>query len=115
MLYLVLKKLDKREKGWIAIPALAAVFVAADFAVSRTSLYGKGMLRMTSVVELSAGADTAAAETDIYLKSADAGSLTYSNEDNLNIFPQKEDYYYYNLRCRPAAHWKVRSGWRTGG
>ncbi len=42
VLYLVLKKLDKREKGWIAIPALAAVFVAAVFAVSRTSLYGKG-------------------------------------------------------------------------
>ncbi len=114
VLYLVLKKLDKREKGWIAIPALAAVFVAAVFAVSRTSLYGKGMLRMTSVVELSAGADTAAAETDIYLKSADAGSLTYSNEDNLNIFPQKEDYYYYNLSAGDVScGYKMLSGDRT--
>lgn len=114
VLYLVLKKLDKREKGWIVIPALAVVFVAAVFAVSRTSLYGNGMLRMASVVELSEGADTAAAETDIYLKSADAGSLTYSNEDNLNIFPQKEEYYYYNLSAGDVnCGYKMLSGDRT--
>ena len=69
---------------------------------------------MTSVVELSAGADIAAAETDIYLKSADAGSLTYSNEDNLNIFPQKEDYYYYNLSAGDVScGYKMLSGDRT--
>lgn len=114
MLYLVLKKLDKREKGWIAVPALAVLFVAAVFAVSRTSLYGNGMLRMVSKVELAEGADTAAAETDIYLKSADAGSLTYSNEDKLNIFPQKEDYYYYNLAAGDVnCGYKMLSGNRS--
>ncbi len=114
VLYLVLKKLDKREKGWIVIPALAVVFVAVIFVVSRTSPYGKGMMRMVSFAELSEGADTAAVETDIYLKSSDAGSMTYRNEDKLDVFPQKEDYYYYNLAAGDVnCGYKMLSGDRT--
>lgn len=116
-LYLVLKKMDKREKGWLVIPILAVVFMAGIFAVSKSSPYGKGMMRLISVVELAEGSETAAAETDIYLKSADTGSLTYSNEDRLSIFPKKDDYYYYNYYNVSAGGvkcaYKMLSGDRT--
>lgn len=97
VLYLILKKLDKREKGWVVIPAMAVLCMAVILLISKTSPYSRGMVRLVSTVELTEGMDTAAAETELHIKSADRGDVTYRNEEKLPLFPKKEEYYYYNF------------------
>lgn len=115
VLYLVLKKMDKREKGWIAVPALAVIFMAGIFLVSRTSPYGKGMLRLVSTVELSEGMETAPVKSSFYLKTAGAGSVTYENEERLAFFPEEDEDFFYGSHQSGtvACKYKMLSGDRT--
>ena len=55
VLYIILKKKDKREFAWIAVPAISAVFMLIIFVLSMNSQYKSGLINIVSATEIEQG------------------------------------------------------------
>lgn len=94
ILYLVLKKKDRREQGWVIIPIVSVVFMAAAFFLAQGSGYKNGMLRTVSAVEMTGDSPVAMAEVGIAVKSAESGNITFTSTDQLFLRMNYDNYYY---------------------
>ncbi len=91
--YLVLKKKDKREKGWIVIPAIAVIFTGAIFIISASSYQKDALLNFMSYTNF----NSKSPETSVSLgiRTPDKGDVTLAINDKLFI-NDNSDYYYYD-------------------
>lgn len=88
--YLILKKKDKRERGWVVIPAIAVVFTGAIFGISSSSYQKDALLNFMSFTDLNSNSP----QTDISLglRTPSKGSVTLSLNEKL-YFTDNSDYY----------------------
>ncbi|MBE6008056.1 MAG: hypothetical protein E7235_02530 [Lachnospiraceae bacterium] len=80
VLYLVLKKIDRREKAIIIIPALSVLCVLTINLASGGSIYRNGIVNVTTRFELD---ENGWAKGDTYLsfKTAETGEIAFASED----------------------------------
>ena len=110
VLYFILKRKDKRERGWVIIPAMAFIFMSIVFFATRGSGYSVGMIRTVGLVELDDSSTIGAAELGIAVKGAEQGDVVLSAPTKLPINIASDDYYYYGYDSVPACIYKVLSG-----
>ena len=96
VLYFILKKKDKRELGWIAIPAISIIFTLVIFGIGKTSFYNNNILGVTSTVEIKNGTSYGNAEIAINAKSPDAGNVSVELSENIPINLIDDRYYSYS-------------------
>ncbi|MPM36904.1 hypothetical protein SDC9_83508 [bioreactor metagenome] len=91
--YLVLKKMDKREKGWAVIPGIAVIFTGVIFAISANSYQKDALLNFMSFTDF----NSKSPETNVSvgLRTPDKGNITLLINDNL-FLNDNSDYYYDN-------------------
>lgn len=91
--YLVLKKADKREKGWIVIPAASVAFAVIIFVMSSVSYQKDALISIMSYTNL----DALNHETNISvgIRTPDKGDVKIGVGSNVNI-TSDDNYYYYN-------------------
>ncbi len=91
VVYMLLKKKDKREYMWLFIPCTAIVFSFIVYWTGSTTRYKEPFIRFYSTVDLT---DEAAVEnTKILLTSPDKGSAVMSIEGNCSIEQSSDEYY----------------------
>jgi len=91
--YLVLKKKDKREKGWVVIPAIAVVFTGAIFAISSSSYQKDALLNFMSYTNLNSNSPVT--DVSLGLRTPDKGNVSFEINDRL-FLNDNSDYYYDN-------------------
>ena len=90
--YIVLKKADKREKGWIVIPAASVVFAVIIFVMSSASYHRDALISIMSYTDL----DALNHETNISvgIRTPDKGDVKIGIGSKANI--TSDDNYYYS-------------------
>ncbi len=89
--YLILKKKDKREKGWIVIPVVAVAFSGVIFAISSSSYQKDSLISFMSVTDL----DEEGLYTDISvgMRTPEKGTVSLKINDDLEITSNQGGYY----------------------
>ncbi len=107
VIYYILKKKDKREKGWIYIPAMSLVFLVMMFVVAKNSPYQGNMFHSVASVEMKE--DTPIAEAEVYMsmKSPNKEQLRFETEENIPIQPTDARRYYANQQGKAVCQYKV--------
>ena len=98
VLYFILKKKDKREWGWIAVPTLSIIFVAIVFVLSINSQYKSGLINIVSATRVKDGQSIGT--TDIYgcAKHSKKGEVVLTTEEFVNLsVPSDERWNYYEV------------------
>ena len=98
VLYLVLKKKDKREMGWIVIPVMAIAVTAGIYGLSLSSGYRKGLVNLVTVTDRTGDRDESEAGTvQVYgsVASPRKGDVTLSLDENIHATPSDNNRYYY--------------------
>ncbi len=97
LLYRILKKRDKREKGWVIIPLCSVVVLVAIFGLSQFSAYKKSIINSVSVVSLKEGSSFGDAFVSVGMKSPQKGDVTFASDADIEIeMPSNDRYYSYN-------------------
>ena len=91
--YVILKKKDKREKGWILIPICSFAFMAGIFLISQGSSYKDGMLQTASIVTIHENTPIATADIGISVGSAKKGDLMVTAEEELSLNVRVDESY----------------------
>lgn len=94
VIYIVLKKKDKREKAWIIIPVTAVMVTVGVYALGSGSYYRKGIANFVSEIKLESGLP--AAEATIYagIKSGSGGNVNFTAEESVSVSTFTDPYYY---------------------
>lgn len=92
ILYLVLKKKDKREKGWIVIPIIAVVGTAVIYVLGSNSYYRSSIINFSSKVDMKNKENYAKAEIYGGIRSGDKGSLEFTADEDFDIDISQIDY-----------------------
>lgn len=93
--YIILKKMDKREKGWITLPIMSFVFMILIFGISRNSFYKNSIINTTSVINTQSGLGIGNAQFCIAVRSPKKGDIKVSIDDDLELNNFEDNYYYY--------------------
>ncbi len=93
IIYIILKKKDIREKGWVIIPATALVFSGIIFAISSTSYQKDALVNFMSYTDL----DSASPSTEIAvgIRTPLKGDITLSFDDKVYVYDNDNGYYGY--------------------
>jgi hypothetical protein len=111
ILYFILKKRDRREKGWIFVPAFSLVFMGLVFLLAQSSTYKSGMIHTVSVVEMQKGSHIAKADTGMAIKYASKGSVTFSSDEKIPIsINMDENYYRESLSNNEKCAYRILCG-----
>lgn len=110
VMYLVLKKKDKREKGWIIIPILSFVFMGLVFFLAQSSTYKNGLINTVAYVEMQEGSNVAKADVGVALKSSGKGDITFTGEEKMPISVAIDDYYNYDGMENEKCVYRILSG-----
>ncbi|WP_304509260.1 hypothetical protein [Anaerotignum sp.] len=126
ILYFILKKKDRREKGWIIIPIVAFVFMGLVFFLAQNSTYKNGIINTVSYVEMQEGSNIATAEIGMALKASGKGDVTFTSDEKIPLAVNlEEDHYYgsdtqkekcaYRILCGDTTEVKFpdTSSWQT--
>lgn len=113
VLYLVLKKKDRREWGWVVIPALSIVFMAVMFLLTRQSVYQSSLLNTAAIVNCEQGSTQAKASVAFAMKSPHQGDVTFRSENNIPIQPIIDRGWYGNYTNISELEYKVATGENT--
>lgn len=89
--YIVLKKKDKREKGWIAIPVIALVFSGVIFGISATSYQKDSLISFMTFTDLDLNSSKTQIATGI--RTPEKGTVTFGINEDI-ILSNSMDYYY---------------------
>ncbi|NDO46741.1 hypothetical protein [Clostridium sp. MD294] len=113
ILYIVLKRKDKREFAWIAIPAISAIFMLIIFVLSINSQYKSGLINIVSATKIEQGQNIA--KTEIYgcAKSNKKGTVVLSAEKAMNLSVASEDRWNYYEEAKDIYLNKVLIGDKT--
>lgn len=90
--YIVLKKKDKREKGWVVIPAIAVIFSGIIFAISATSYQKDSLINFMTYTDL----DSASPSTmvSVGIRTPGKGDVTLSLGEKINVYDTSQYYGY---------------------
>lgn len=97
LLYFILKKRDKREKGWVLIPAISLVFMGLVFFLAQSSSYKNGMINTVAYVSMQEGSTMASADIGMALKSSGKGDVTLTSDEKIPLNINMDEDYYYNM------------------
>ncbi|NLO41082.1 MAG: hypothetical protein GX115_16640, partial [Ruminiclostridium sp.] len=98
VLYIILKKMDKRDWAWVLIPALSVLFLGGMYVLGFKTRYHSAVLNTVSVVQVSPGGNDAVVSSSIGVFNDRRGTLKieYNTSNGLNSpFIQNNDYYGY--------------------
>lgn len=107
VVYRFLKKKDKRERGWVVIPAVSVVFLGIMFLVAKSSPYQGNMFHSVAMVEMKENAPTAEASVYMSMKSPKKDALHFQTEENIPIQPSNTRHYYANAQNKETCQYKV--------
>jgi len=105
VLYLILKKFDRRDWAWLLIPALSIVFLSGMYLFGFKSRYHSAITNTVSLIQALPGSDEAQITSAIGVFNDRRGTLKieYSNNNGIQTpFVQNNDYYYYSYRAVPG-------------
>jgi hypothetical protein len=113
VLYIILKKKDKREFAWIVVPAISAVFMLIIFVLSMNSQYKSGLINIVSATEIEQGQSIA--KTKIYgcAKSNKKGTVVLSSEKAMDLSIPSEDRWNYYEEVKEVYLNKILVGDKT--
>jgi len=117
VLYLVLKKLDRRDWAWFLIPVLSVVFLAGMYLFGYKSRYHSAIANTVSLIQASPGSNEAQVTSAIGVFNDRRGTLKmeYSNNGEIQTpFAQNTDYYYYYPTASGDTGGKVIGKYTTG-
>lgn len=92
VLYIVLKKKDKREKGWVIIPVVALAITIVIYVAGGNSYYRSSIINLVSKVNVENGQNYAQAQIYGGLRSGDKGSLKFTADEDFDIDVSEMDY-----------------------
>ena len=92
VLYIVLKKRDKRERGWIIIPVVAMATTVLIYIAGANSYYRSSIINLVSRVDIENGHNYAQAEIYGGLRSGEKGSLEFTADEKFDIDVSQMDY-----------------------
>ena len=110
LLYFLLKKKDKREKGWIIIPGLSLFFMLLVFFLAQGSTYKNGLLNTVAVVEMQKGTSVGSAEIGLAVKSASKGEVVFTSDEKIPIEFNMEENRYGEVGEREKCAYRILSG-----
>lgn len=110
LLYVFLKKKDKREKGWVIIPAGAVLVTLLIFAMSLGSVYNNSMVSVLSVVKMEDGSTNGNADLVVGVRSPQKGTVTFAAEETLHIELPSGSRQYYNSYSNDIRARKILCG-----
>lgn len=94
ILYFILKKRDKRERGWIIIPIVSFAFMGLVFILAQNSTYKNGIINTVSYVEMPEGSNIATAEIGMALKASGKGDVTFTSDEKIPLNIDMDENYY---------------------
>lgn len=106
--YIVLKKKDKREVGWIAIPSIAIIFSIIVFAFSLTSNQKDSRINFVSCTNLNSLSPST--QVAFGVRTPKKGEITMELSDKINVYDDggNRDYYdSYNSNSEPECQYSV--------
>lgn len=110
VMYLVLKKKDRRELGWITIPVLSVVFFGVVFLLAGRSTYHNGMISTKAIVEMEEGSSVGEAQIAMAMKVPGNGDVTLESELPIPVQPQLDNGWYDGNGKAEEIDYKVTMG-----
>ena len=99
ILYIILKKKDKREKGWVIIPLLAFVITMAVYLLGTNSYYRNSIFNSVSYIDAKIGSPIGNADIYGNITSGEKGNLKFTTDADIkmNVANVNSGYHYrYN-------------------
>lgn len=97
VLYIILKKLDRRDWAWMCIPALSILFLAGMYLLGFKSRYNTAIVNTASLIEVSPDGNEAIVTSSVGIFNNRRGTLKLEYSDGNGIrspFIRNEDRYY---------------------
>lgn len=110
VMYLVLKKKDRRELGWITIPVLSVVFFGVVFLLAGRSTYHNGMISTKAIVEMEEGSSVGEAQIAMAMKVPGNGDVALESELPISVQPQLDNGWYDGNGKAEEIDYKVTTG-----
>lgn len=110
VMYIVLKKKDRRELGWITIPVLSVVFLVVVFVLAGRSTYQNGLLSTKAIVEMEEGSSVGEAQIAMAMKVPGNGDVTLESELPIPVQPQLDNGWYDGNGKAEEIDYKVTTG-----
>lgn len=111
--YLVLKKKDRRERGWVAIPAVSVLFAVIIFVISMSSYQKDSLVNFVTFTDLDSASPVTQAA--IGFRTPDKGDVTLSFDDSVNICDNGNYYYDYSYSSTDLTKSKCMYSVKTEG
>ena len=92
VLYIILKKRDKRERGWVVIPIMAIAVTVIIYVAGANSYYRSSILNLVSKVDIKNNDSYAKAEIFGGLRSGEKGALEFTADEDFDIDISQIDY-----------------------
>ena len=99
ILYIILKKKDKREKGWVVIPVLAFIITMAVYILGTNSYYRNSIFNSVSYIDAKIGSPIGNADIYGNIASGEKGNLKFTTDADIkmNVANVNSRYHYrYN-------------------
>lgn len=110
VMYIVLKKKDRRELGWITIPVLSVVFLVVVFVLAGRSTYQNGLLSTKAIMEMEEGSSVGEAQIAMAMKVPGNGDVTLESELPIPVQPQLDNGWYDGNGKAEEIDYKVTTG-----
>ncbi len=88
--YLVLKKRDRRERGWVVIPCVSIIFAGIIFVISMSSYQKDALVNFTTYTDLDSA--NPVTQVSIGMRTPDKGDTTLTFDDKVYV---RDNGYYY--------------------
>ncbi len=110
VMYIVLKKKDRRELGWITIPVLSVVFLGVVFVLAGRSTYHNGLISTKAIVEMEQDSSIGEAQIAMAVKVPGSGDVTLESELPIPVQPQVDNGWYDGNGKAEEIDYKVTTG-----
>lgn len=110
LLYLFLKKKDKREKGWIIVPILSVVFMGMVFLLAQGSTYKNGLINTIGHVEMQEGSSVTKADIGVAIKSSGKGDVVYTSDEKIPVDVNLDEYYHNGVIQKERCAYRLLCG-----
>lgn len=110
IMYIVLKKKDRRELGWITIPVLSVVFLGVVFLLAGRSTYHNGLISTKAIVEMEPDSSIGEAQIAMAVKAPGSGDVTLESELPIPVQPQLDNDWYDGNGKAEEMDYKVTMG-----
>ncbi len=98
VIYIFLKRKDKREKAWVLIPVLSIAVTVGIYVLGFSSYYRKGIVNFVSEVVVENGSDVGDAKVFAGVAISDKGSVNFTAEEPFSVLVNSSSYYSYDRK-----------------